>query len=109
MIMTWLCVSLFSFCSCQKDLIEYEAGDIKVCIEEGDEWLHNFPLFLGIKKKNPPQIVIWMEDINGNYLSTLYASHKIATQSWQSAGDNRRKEALPHWCYSRGVKYEDGL
>lgn len=37
MIMTWLCVSLFSFCSCQKDLIEYEAGDIKVCIEEGDE------------------------------------------------------------------------
>lgn len=51
MIMTWLCVSLFSFCSCQKDLIEYEAGDIKVCIEEGDEWLHNFPLFLGIKKK----------------------------------------------------------
>ena len=109
MIMTWLCVSLFSFCSCQKDLIEYEAVDIKVCIEEGDEWLHNFPLFLGIKKKNPPQIVIWMEDINGNYLSTLYASHKIATQSWQSAGDNRRKEALPHWCYSRGVKYEDGL
>lgn len=109
MIMTWLCVSLFSFCSCQKDLIEYEAGDIKVCIEEGDEWLHDFPLFLGIKKKNPPQIVIWMEDINGNYLSTLYASHKIATQSWQSAGGNRRKEALPHWCYSRGVKYEDGL
>ena len=42
MIMTWLCVSLFSFCSCQKDLIEYEAGDIKVCIEEGDEWLHDF-------------------------------------------------------------------
>ena len=68
MIMTWLCVSLFSFCSCQKDLIEYEAGDIKVCIEEGDEWLHDFPLFLGIKKKNPPQIVIWMEDMYGNQL-----------------------------------------
>lgn len=25
------------------------------------------------------------------------------------AGKNRRKEALPHWCYSRGVKYDDGL
>lgn len=37
MIMTWLCVSLFSFCSCQKDLIEYEAGDIKVCIEESEK------------------------------------------------------------------------
>lgn len=109
MIMTWLCLSLFSFCSCQKDLIEYEAGDVKVCIEEGDEWLHDFPLFLGIKKKNPPQIAIWIEDMNGNYISTIYASHKIATQSWQSAGGNRRKEALPHWCHSRGVKYEDGV
>ena len=48
MIMTWLCLSLFSFCSCQKDLIEYEAGDVKVCIEEGDEWLHDFPLFLSL-------------------------------------------------------------
>ena len=35
--------------------------------------------------------------------------HKIATQSWQASGGNRRKEALPHWCYSRRVKYDDGL
>lgn len=25
------------------------------------------------------------------------------------AGGNRRKEALPHWCHSRGVRYSDGL
>ena len=37
MIMTWICLSLFSLCSCQKELIEYEAGDVKVCIEEGEE------------------------------------------------------------------------
>lgn len=99
-----------SLCSsCEQDLIEYKQGDIKVCIEEGDEWLHDFPAFLGIKKKNPPQIAIWLEDTHGKYLSTIYASHKIATQSWQMAGGNRRKEALPHWCYSRGVQYEDGL
>ena len=109
MIMTWICLSLFSLCSCQKELIEYEAGDVKVCIEEGEEWLHDFPLFLGIKKKNPPQIAIWMEDMKGNYLSTIYASHKIATQSWQSSGGNRRKEALPHWCHARGIQYKDGL
>lgn len=100
---------LASLCSCQKELIEYEKGDIKVCIEPGDEWLHDFPLFLGIKKKNPPQIAIWLEDLQGNYLSTIYVTYKIATQSWQASGGSRRKEALPHWCYSRGVKYNDGL
>jgi len=109
MITTWICLSLLSLCSCQRELIDYEAGDVKISIEEGKEWLHDFPLFLGIKKKNPPQIAIWMEDMQGNYLSTIYASHKIATQAWQSAGNNRRKEALPHWCHSRGVQYEDGL
>ena len=56
-------------------------------------------LFLCIKKKNPPQIAIWIEDADGQYLGTLYASKKIATQSWASAGGNRRKETLPYWCY----------
>ena len=39
----------------------------------------------------------------------MYVTHKIATQSWQASGGNRRKEALPHWCYQRGIQYEDGL
>lgn len=98
-----------SLSSCQNELIEYEKGDVKVRIEQGEEWLHDFPLFLGIKKKNPPQIAIWLEDTQGNYLTTVYATHKIATQSWQASGGNRRQEALPHWCHSRGVKYDDGL
>lgn len=104
-----MCLALLCCGSCQKELIEYEQGNLKISIEQGDAWLHDFPLFLGINKKNPPQIAIWLEDVNGNYLSTIYASHKIATQSWQSSGGNRRKEALPHWCYSRGVQYPDGL
>ena len=102
-------LTLAGLCSCEKDLIEYETGDIRVRIEAGKEWLHDFPVFLGINKKNPPQIAVWLEDTEGNYLSTIYVSHKIATQSWQMAGGNRRKEALPHWCYSRGVQYADGL
>lgn len=96
-------------CSCEQELIEYRQNDVKVCIEQGDAWLHDFPLFLGIKTKNRPQIAIWLEDMEGNYLSTVYVTHKIATQSWRMAKGNRRKEALPHWCYARGVKYNDGL
>lgn len=97
------------FCACDKELIEYGQGDLKVSIESGDEWLHDFSLFLGMKRKNPPQIAVWVEDLQGNYLSTVYVTHKIATQSWSMSGGNRRKEALPHWCYARGVEYEDGL
>ena len=109
MTLTGICLSLVCLCGCQKELVEYRQGDVKVCVEQGDEWLHDFPLFMGIKKRNPPQIAIWVESAQGEYLSTIYVSHKIATQGWQGAGGNRRKEALPHWCYSRGVQYEDGL
>lgn len=107
--LTFIYLWFFTLCSCQKELVEYKKGDVKVSIEQGTQWLHDFPLFLGINKKNPPQIAIWLEDMQGHYLSTVYATHKIATQSWQASGGNRRKEALPHWCYSRGVKYSDGL
>lgn len=95
--------------SCGKDLIEYESGNLKIVVEQGDAWLHDYPLLLGIKKKNPPQVALWIEDTEGRYVATVYATHKIATQSWQAAGGSRRREALPHWCYSRGVRYSDGL
>ncbi len=95
--------------SCSKEQIEYQAGDLSVCVEAGDGWLHDYPLFLGIKKKNPPQIAVWLEDADGRYIGTLYASKKIATQGWSGAGGNRRKESLPYWCHRRGVVYDDGL
>lgn len=74
--LTFIYLWLISLCSCQKELIEYEKGDVKICIEQGEQWLHDFPLFLGINKKNPPQIAIWLEDTQGNYLSTVYVTHK---------------------------------
>lgn len=95
--------------SCNNELLEYQHGDIQVVVEKGDAWLHDFPLFLGIEKKNPPQIAMWIEDMSGKYISTIYVTHKIATESWQANKGNRRKEALPAWCYARGVVYPDGL
>lgn len=104
-----LCAVTTMCCSCGKELVEYGQGDLRISVEKGQAWLHDFPLFMGIKKKNPPQIAIWTEDGQGNYLSTIYVTHKMATQSWQASGGNRRKEALPHWCHSRGMQYADGL
>ena len=55
--LTLIYLWLVSLCACQQELIEYEKGDVKVCIEQGEQWLHDFPLFLGINKKNPPQML----------------------------------------------------
>jgi len=95
--------------SCEKDDLSFVNGDIEIKIETGDHWLHDFPLLLGLTKKNSPQFAIWIEDTSGNYLSTVFVTYKIATKGWQANKGNRRKESLPHWCHQRGVVYEDGL
>jgi hypothetical protein len=97
--------TLTMLASCEKDLVTYQNGDVKVVVEAGDAWLHDFPLFMGIKKKNPPQIAIWTEDSNGRYLSTLYVTHRIATGSW--VGAKERPSALPVWSYARGAESVD--
>lgn len=95
--------------SCQKGDYLFEAGDICIEIETGENWIHDFPLLPGINKKNPPQFSVWIEDTAGNYLATVFVTYTIATESWIGSKGNRRKEALPHWCYKRGVVYPDGL
>ncbi len=102
-------MAIVPFVSCDNNLVAYEQNDLKIFVEKGDNWMHDFPLFWGIEIKNSPQIAIWVEDLEGNYLSTIYVTRKIATQSWTASGGNRRKEALPAWSYSRGVQYDDGL
>lgn len=87
---------------------EFGNGNIKVAVEQGDEWLHDFPIFWFIKKKNAPQIAIWTEDLEGNFLSAIYISEKMAKQSWTAAGGNRRKESLPCWSYAQGSQHANG-
>ncbi|SNR83876.1 DUF4405 domain-containing protein [Lutibacter flavus] len=65
-----------------------------------------------------PLFAIWIEDINGNYIQTLYISRVISSSTfdfgkkkegkWESA-TVRRPEALPYWSHKRGIKAEDGL
>ena len=88
----------------ERDRIASLGGGVEKIEKQHEKDVYKRQLFLGINKKNPPQIAIWTEDMKGHYLSTVYVTHKIATQSWQFSGGNRRKEALPHWCYQRGVE-----
>lgn len=100
---------MLNVCSCEKEDLQFETDNISVKIVEGEKWIHDFPLFLGIDLKNPPQFAIWLEDTEGTYITTLFATKKIATEGWKSNDGNRRKEALPHWGYQRGIIYDDGL
>ena len=105
----FVAICFLSTASCEKQVLSYTTGDIKIKIETGEHWLHDFPLFLGLSKKNPPQFAVWLEDTSGNYITTVFVTYKIATKGWLLNKGNRRKEALPHWCHKRGVVYKDGL
>lgn len=99
----------FMMISCDDEYIEYRNEELRITIEKGDEWLHEVPLFWVLQSKTPPQIAIWLEKPSGEYISTVYVSNKTATASWQYSNGSRKPESLPHWCYARGIRYEDGL
>lgn len=102
MVMAWI-LPFVLLGSCDKELVEYEKGSVEIVVERGDAWLHDFPLFLGIKRKNPPQIAVWIEDAQGRYLSTVYASSKIATQSWQRRAETAAGRRCLTGAIGRGV------
>lgn len=72
-----------------------------------------------------PQMAIWIEDENGNYMETLFVStatakglffggrskdnFKLFDGKKNSSTDYRRVNALPVWSHKRGVKYSDGF
>lgn len=65
-----------------------------------------------------PLIVFWVEDIEGNFIETIYASRSIASGTFRygvnkggkwSPGERRRPAALPYWGHRRGIEAPDGL
>lgn len=72
------------------------------------------PLFAGLTYTSIPQMVFWAEDLEGNFLDTLYVTRALSNSSFQNAdvfsGEAiRRPEALPVWAHRRGVRAGDGL
>jgi hypothetical protein len=70
------------------------------------------------KAFNHPLMAIWVEDLDGNYLQTLYVAQSIAKGYYRHGdsssgrwmpGPMRRPAALPYWGHKRGVQAEDGL
>lgn len=67
---------------------------------------------------NHPLMAVWVEDMVGNYIQTLYVARSIATGIFNygdistgqwTQGEKRRPAALPYWSHKRGIKADDGL
>jgi hypothetical protein len=70
------------------------------------------------KSFNHPLMVIWIEDLDGKYIETLFVSESIGKGIFQHAnqskgaweeGPSRRPAALPYWGHKRGIRAADGL
>ena len=48
------------------------AKDITISVGAGENW----------KAKREPQVAIWLEDTEGNYIETLYVTEKASKKSW---------------------------
>jgi hypothetical protein len=72
------------------------------------------PLFLGLSYRSTPQAAFWLEDMDGNYLDTLYVTKKITHAGFRLSDDIfskaviHRPEALPYWAHKRGKSYDNG-
>jgi len=115
-VMISILISLLSI-QCKSPVIQNQAPDeysynenangpkIKLIFKKGES--HNHPL-----------MAFWAEDMDGNFIQTLFVAESIgkgvfqhgdASQGKWMPGEIRRPAALPVWSHSRGVKAEDGL
>jgi hypothetical protein len=55
--------------------------------------------FIPISYTVQPQVAIWVEDTEGNFIDTLYITDRVRKQDWMFAPSEGRPEALPVWSH----------
>lgn len=65
-------------------------AQISAVITPGSEW----------KGKFPPQFALWIQDENGNFSQTIFATKKASNKKWIFAPKEGRPESLPVWYHS---------
>ena len=108
---TVLLVSLFAVAGISAEPIRKDGSansekSLQIHIEEGEHYLHRVPVFLFIAVKAPPQFALWIEDMDGKFIKTLFVTSRTALADWRKApGDDtpkdelRRSESLPLWTH----------
>lgn len=72
---------------------------IEVSVEPGKNW--KTLSFIGVfPVRHAPQIAVWIEDADGNFVKTVSATTSAATGSWRAAPETGRPDALPVWTHA---------
>lgn len=74
------------------------AKGITVSIGAGTNW----------KEKREPQVAVWLEDADGNYIRTLYVTSRAEKRSWIFSPKDGRPESLPVWYCASGENLAKG-
>ncbi len=110
-------VIFFAACASQKNISD--SWETIITKPETINTYLEFEVTAG-KSHNFPSFAIWIEDLEGNFIETLYVSQYFAKGvfghgesepgKWKNeAGEVRRPAALPYWSFKRNIKAEDGL
>ena len=93
-----------------------EGVPASISVTAGEHFAHKLRVMPLIRVSNAPQMAAWCETTDGEFLTTLFVTDRIATQSWRGAPADpaptesiRRPESLPVWSHRRGEIYADGL
>jgi len=93
-----------------------EGRTITIEVTAGEHFIHDMRIGRFLTIHNPPTTAFWIEDMDGNYIETLYVTEKAGTGVWKKTPgeepvgtDSRRPGSLPTWAHRRGVIYPDGL
>ena len=71
-------------------------GGIELSVEPGERWLGKMKILIFSINKTP-QMAAWIENEQGNYISTIIVTNKNVKKNWTSAPKEGRPEALPVW------------
>ena len=73
-----------------KEISENRTATVSAVVTPGSEW----------KGKFPPQFALWIQDSDGNFSQTIFATKKASNKKWIFAPKSGRPESLPVWYHS---------
>jgi hypothetical protein len=71
---------------------------MELSVEPGEHWQGKMKIFIFSVNKTP-QMAAWIENNQGNYISTITVTNRSAKKNWMNAPKKGRPEALPVWNY----------
>jgi hypothetical protein len=93
-----LILAFSGFIACKTEGPDVSTIDNKITlsIKPGKQWIGKMKVFIFSVNKTP-QLAAWLEDANGDYISTITVTNRSARKNWRSAPKEGRPEALPVW------------